>query len=499
MTNRFGSTPTVAVVVTALVGLTGAAVWNRSGRAEARPDRAVTPANGTAVSSSQVDGRRRQLIGVRTVAATRDTLGATTKAVGALAYDESRIWDINLKVDGWLRDLFVSYVGQQVKAGQPLFTVFSPELDALQTNLIGAIRTREQTPAPGPSSDNLQYADRLIDAPRQRLKQFDVADEELGALEKTRQVPPAVTLRSPTDGIVIEKHVIKGMHVDAGQTLYRIADLSTLLLEAEFSETDVQQVALGSRAQIAIDAFPGEAFSGTILSVYPFLAAETRTLRARIEVRNPTGRLKPGMYASVELESRQESGILVPADAVVDTGRKQIVFVSAQDGYFEPRPVTVGARANGRVLVLDGLREHELVAERGTFFLDSESQIRAALQDIGPSEQVPSSERKESAATLTLLTDRDQARAGRSTFEVKATDGSGVPVTDARIALRLSMPAMPSMNMPAMATDAELEHVGRGIYRGEATISMAGRWDVTITARRGEQLLGTTRSSLLAR
>ena len=443
----------------------------------------------------RIDERRRQLIGVRTTRVVRDSLEKTIGAAGVVRYDESRLVDVNLKVEGWLRDVFVNYVGQPVRSGQPLIAVFSPELEALQANLLGAIRARDQTPV-AQSADGLEYASRLVDTPRQRLRQLDVAEEELHTIERSGRPSSTVVFRSPMNGVIVEQNVVKGMHAAAGEMLYRIADLSVVFVDAEFRETDVTALMPGAQTEISVDALPGEQIVGHIVNTYPFLSEHTRTLKARIELRNSSGRLKPGMYASVTLKAAAQQGLIVPADSIVDSGIRQIVFVTDGDGYFEPRRVRIGARGDGEVVVLEGLKENEEIATRATFFLDSESQMRAALQDYdAPS--LPGSAASSSESVTLALHLQNPARLGENVLQVTVKDREGRPVVDVDVSARLSMPPMPSMNMPAMESTTPLPHVNDGLYRGSATASMAGRWNLTVDARRDGRLMGRSETALL--
>ncbi len=453
-------------------------------------------ADSDARTAIQIDGRRQQLIGVRTARVARNSLTRRIRAGGTVRYDDTRLTDVNLKLDGWVRDVYVSFVGQRVRLGQSLFTVYSPELDAVQANLISALKARDQPPI-AQAADGSTHVDRLVETPRQRLKQWDVADEDVRVLERTRRIPPGVVFRSPMNGVVIEKTVMRGMHVEAGQTLYRIADLSVVLVEADFRETDADSLKEGARVEITLDALPGSRFAGRILGTYPYLSEQTRTLRARVELPNRDGRLKPGMYASVELSATSQPGLLVPADAVVDSGSRQIVFVAQGDGYFEPRQVTVGAKAEGQIQILDGLGDGEEIATRATFFLDSESQMRTALQDYETQPLRPAS----AAAGLDFAVQvtPNPPRTGDNVLEVRVTEAGRRGVTDVELQVRMSMPAMPAMNMPAMRSDTRLMHVSGGTYRGSASLSMAGRWDLTITARRQGRAIGTRHATLLVR
>ncbi len=443
-----------------------------------------------------LDARRQQLIGVRTATVTRETVAGRLRAVGSVRYDETRQFDVNVKVEGWIRELYVDYTGRAVAAGDPLFTLYSPDLLTTQNELLLALKTRDATAA-SEVADARAYAARLVDVARQRLALWDVSPADLATLERERSALPEITFRAPVGGIVLDKQAIKGKRVMPGETLYRLADLSSVWVEADFYEGEAAAIAVGSRGDITLDAYPGETFAGRVSYVYPYVDEATRTVRVRLALGNPRGRLKPGMFASVSMALPSRPALLVPRDAVVDSGTRRIVFVAQGDGYFEPRDVTIGRRLEDRIEVLEGLTAGEAVAAAATFFIDSESQINAALGGFAaaPPPGVPSG----SSITATLRTTPDPPRAGDNEFEITVLGPDGAPLTGDDAAVVFFMPAMPSMNMPAMRSDARLPHVGNGVYRGRSDLMMSGKWDLTVTVHRSGQAIGTARLPLLAK
>jgi len=465
------------------------------------------PARGSALAAAGpgervsvlIDDRQQQLLGVRVARVSRGTLARAVRLVGTVRYDETRLTDVNLKLDGWIDQLQVTHVGQSVSRGQSLFTLFSPELVAAQNDLITALRSREALQAPQ-AADAQDYRDRLVDTPRQRLMQWGVPEDELRAIEQQRAARPAVVFRAPVSGVVIEKTVINGMFVESGATLYRIADLSVVWMEVDVPELDVAQVRVGASADASARAWPGERFSGRVVNVDPFVTEGTRTLKARIALANPGGRLKPGMFATVDLNVKAREGLLVPTAAVVDSGEEQVVFVARGDSQFEPRRVRIGERSDGQVLVLDGLHEGEEVVAQATFFVDAESQMRAGFRaddTSHPAARVRPGSGDE--VTFTLRTTPDPSRTGDSVVEVRVRDARGAAVTDADVRVLLSMPPMPSMNMPAMRSEAHLTHLEDGVYTGPANMSMPGRWNVTVTADRPGRALAEHHTSVNVR
>jgi len=436
------------------------------------------------------------------VTVTRSTSAQTIRATGVVGYDESRLTDVNLKVEGWIRDLFVDVTGQPVTKGQPLFTLYSPEILSTESEYLLAVKTRDQMQE-SQLAEARQRADALVTSARRRLALWDLSPQDLQALEQGRQPQPVVTFRSPASGVVLDKQALKGSHVMPGQTLYRIADLSVVWVEAAVSESDLSLVRVGGSATVSFDAYPGEFLTGRVLYVYPYIDPQTRTNKVRYVFANRGGRLKPGMFATIEVHAPGTSGLSVPSDAVLDTGPEQIVFVAHGDGYFQPRRVRIGRRFGGQTLILEGLKAGDHVAAGATFLLDSESQLRAGVQDYGASDSgaagAATSATGRAQLAITLKTQPDPPKAGDNQFEVTLADTTGQPIADAQVSLQLSMPAMPTMNMPAMRSEVKLQPAGGGVYRGTGEILTAGRWDVTVAIDRSGQRAGAKALVLVAR
>jgi Cu(I)/Ag(I) efflux system membrane fusion protein/cobalt-zinc-cadmium efflux system membrane fusion protein len=449
-----------------------------------------------------LDGRRQQLIGVRLASVTRTTIAREIRAVGTVQFDETRLADVNVRVDGFVRELFVDATGQHVAKGQPLFTIYSPDLLATEREYLLALRSEEQA-RNSASEDARRYAERLASAARQRLALWDLPDAEIEQLEQTRAPRDSVTFRSPASGHVIEKRVVHGQRVMAGESLYRLADLSTVWVEADVFQRDLAAVRTGLPASVSVDVFPSERFPARVALIAPALDPTSRTARVRFLLRNPGARLRPGMFANVGLTTSSGRVLAVPTDAVIDSGTRQFVFVSLGDGYFEPREVKTGARADGQVEIAGGLEEGQQVASGATFFIDSESQLRAAMEGYEQTPPPAVAAGRDAAAqpglAIDFRTDPDPPSHGDNMLIAVVRDASGTPVTDAQVSVRFYMAPMPSMNMPAMRSDAVLLGGDNGEYHGHANISMAGRWDVTVTVTRNGQRLGAKSLGVTAR
>ena len=445
-----------------------------------------------------IDPRRQQLLGVRTAPAERRMLTQRIRAVGSVRYDETRLADVNMKVDGWIEELHVDYTGQFIEPGQPLFTLYSPELLTTQREYLLALETRDQL-RNSQIAEARDHADRLVEATRQRLALWDLPPDEIESLEKRGETHRTMLFRTPVGGFVIEKHVVQGQHVTAGMSLYTVADLSVVWVEADVYEHELSLVKEGMPASVTVDAYPGDSFRGRIIYIYPYVEERTRTVRVRVELSNPRGRLKPGMYANVTLDATIGEGVVVPANALLDSGTEQYVFLSQGDGYFEPRAVVVGPRLGEAVQILEGLDGTEIVATNATFFIDSESQLRAALQGFDPLPVATAGGVPRERLDIQFRSQPDPPHSGANAFEVTVADADGGPVIDADVSVIFYMAAMPTMNMPAMQTDAALSHQGGGIYGGRGEVLMAGRWDVTVVVSRKGQQLDSRVLTLVAR
>jgi RND family efflux transporter MFP subunit len=495
----------VAVVVIALA--VGGYRWRRSVTRSRLPTpapmaTAAQPAPSTPIGTPRgevsIDPRRQQLIGVRTTHVERRPIEDSVRTTGALRYDETRMVDVNVKVEGYIRDLYVDYTGQPVRRGQPLFTLYSPDLLNTENEYLLALKTRDQMQQ-STIADARQRADDLVAAARQRLALWDLPEDDIRAIENNRRAEAAVVFRSPASGFVLEKQALKGLHVMPGQTLYRLADVSTVWIEADVYENEVAAVRVGSTATVTIDAYPNEKFTGRAVYIYPYVDEKTRTNKVRFEFANRGGRLKPGMYATVELKTGSGTGLMVPADAVLDSGTEQVVFVAQGNGIFEPHKVKIGRRLGESIQVVEGLKEADQVATGAAFFLDSESQLRGALQGYEATSATPGGSAATAQVDIAFRTVPDPAKTGDNEFEAIVKDSSGTPIDDAEVSVQLFMPAMPTMNMPAMRSETKLSAAGAGVYRGTGQVMVAGRWEATVTVVRKGQRIGRKSLPLVAR
>jgi Cu(I)/Ag(I) efflux system membrane fusion protein len=330
-----------------------------------------------------VSAERQQLIGLKTGVAGYRSIERTVRTVGVLEFDERRLADVNLKVEGWIETLLVNFTGESVKKGQPLLTIYSPDLVSTQEEYLQALRAQD-TLSKSRFPDIAAGAHSLVAASRRRLQYWDISDEDIAMLERTRTPRKSLTLYSPIDGVVIEKMAFRGKKVMPGESLYKVADLSIVWVQGEIYEYEVPLVKLGQAAAVTIASYPGEVFRGKVNYISPVLQEKTRTVKVRFEFPNTKDwKLKPQMYANVELKIPLGKRLVVPDEAVLDSGTKQLIFIDKGQGTFEPRDVKVGARVDGYTEILAGLSAGEKVVTSANFLIDSESQLKAAVGGMG--------------------------------------------------------------------------------------------------------------------
>lgn len=335
------------------------------------------PASVPGLIAIDIPADRVQLIGMRTAKAERTTLPSLLKTVGYLAPTESGFAVVQTRFSGWIQELHVRQTGEPVARGQLLARVYSPQIFAAQQELLNA---KQWTSAPAVAPAEGRAAPSLLENARTRLLLMGMDPKELAEVERTGAAHRLIELRSPVRGYVAQKNAVEGLYLEPGTRLFEVADLSKVWLLADVSERDAGRVRAGQAATLTLAAFPGEEFCGKVQLIYPALNAQTRTLRARIEFKNPELRLRPGMFGDVAIQVSAAEGLVVPREAVVDTGESQYVFVVESAGRFAPRPVRVGERSSERVQVLAGLVADETVVTTGNFLIDSESRLRATIE-----------------------------------------------------------------------------------------------------------------------
>jgi len=306
-------------------------------------------------------------------------LELSVRTVGTVAYDETRLATVSPKIEGWVEALHVDFTGSPVTAGEPLLEVYSPELVTAQEELILAARLAASA-APGRAAEN---ATKLLESARRRLAYWDIPADDIARIEASGEPRKTLTLRAPATGIVVEKNVVRGDRIMPGMTLYRVADLESVWIEADVFEKDVALVAEGQDAVVTFEALPGRTFSGRVTYVYPTVSLRSRTARMRLELPTRGLPLKPGMYANIDLDvAPTEPTTVVPRSAVIDTGERTLVFVQETDGSLRPRRVTLGRSSGQLTQILEGVAVGELVVSSAAFLVDAESNLGTMTGDL---------------------------------------------------------------------------------------------------------------------
>lgn len=318
----------------------------------------------------RVSTRQAALAGVTFAVAREAPVERTVRAVAMAVPNERGLAIVNARVSGWIEELHAEETGRFVRRGEPLLELYAPELVTAQEELLLAKRLA-----------GITGGDSIVAATRRRLALWDIAEEEIAAIERSGQVRRRLTIRAPASGHILEKHVIEGQMIRAGDRLFKIADLSTIWIEPAIFETDIPLVRVGQRAQVTFEALPGHLIEGRLTFIYPELDMKTRTLRVRVEVPNPGLLIKSMMYGAVRIRADGPRGVTVPLGAVLPTGTRDLAFVVRQGGVV-PTEVVVGTRGDSTILVADGLAPGDTVVSSATFLFDSESQLAAAMAGI---------------------------------------------------------------------------------------------------------------------
>jgi len=325
----------------------------------------------------KVTPERQRALGVRTAHVEEKVIARTLRTSGQVVPDETRIAHVHVKTPGWIEDVYVDFVGQMVKKGQPLFTFYSPDLVATQEEYLIAKRGQQSLGA-SPYKEVAHHSESLLASARQRLKLWDLSDAQIRRLDETGQVSRTITVYSPVTGYVTERKAYPQISVTGDTDIYTVTDLSRVWVTADVYESELPYVKVGQPASIKLSYVPGKNFNGRVTYSYPMLDPQTHTAKVRIDVPNAGLLLKPNMFADVELHINYGKNMVVPQEAVLNSGTMQTVFVVHEDGKFEPREVTVGPTVDGQTIIEFGLEPGESVVSSGNFLLDSESRMKSS-------------------------------------------------------------------------------------------------------------------------
>ena len=339
------------------------------------------PGQSVAPGTVMLDPASQQLIGVRYAEARQTDMKRTLRTVGLIQMDEEKISRVHVKFAGWIQKVYLDYVGKLIKKGEPLFTLYSPELVSTEQEYLIARKGQEYL-SKAPYADAASGADSLLRATRDRLQLLDVTDAQIRTLEDTGKAHRTMTVHSPISGFVMSRNAFEQVYVTPETDLYDIADLSTIWVYVDIFEYEAPYVRVGQLGSMQLSYFPGKTYTGRVTFVYPTLDPKTRTIKVRLQFPNPKYELKPEMYAEVQLAIDYGSQVVVPSEAVLNSGTGQFVFIARPGGYFEPREIKVGDQFDGQYVVLAGLKPGEKIVASGNFLIDSESRLGSAMQGM---------------------------------------------------------------------------------------------------------------------
>ncbi|HKW87667.1 MAG TPA: efflux RND transporter periplasmic adaptor subunit [Candidatus Acidoferrales bacterium] len=441
--------------------------------------------------------QRMQSIGVKTGSVEYRVVHDEIRVTGNVAVDERLQAYVQTRFSGWIQTVFASANFQYVRKGEPLFTIYSPDLVTTEREYLLSKQNQEHLAA-SPVSGVAAGANSLAAASLERLEQWNLPAREIAALETSGKVEQNLEIDSPVSGFVVERNALPNQYVQPGTNLYTVADLSTVWVFAQVFQNDLGRVKAGDPANLTVDSYPGRTFHGRVDFMYPDVDMTTRTARVRLIFSNAGLTLKPGMFVSVMLEIPMGRQLVIPASAVFQSGTRQIAFVNHGQGYLEPREIVTGPQVGGEYTVTSGLKAGEQIVTSANFLIDSESQLQAALGSFAP----PPPGAGAAAAmnmpqnSVEFSTVPSPPVKGSDAFQVKLSDSHGAGISGAQVQVTFLTPPMPEMAMPAQRAGFTLVEKGNGIYQAQGKLPAGGLWQVSVVARKNGTVVASKQLTL---
>ena len=441
----------------------------------------------------QLTPQRMQSIGIVLGKVESKSVNSELRCYGNVQVDERRQAYVQTRFAGWIRKVYADATGNFIGKGQPLFTIYSPDLVATEQEYLLAKKNSEslqQSTVTGVASG----ASSLFNAAKERLLQWEVSPGEIEKLDEGGKPITDLTIYSPVSGYITDKKALPNMYVQPETMLYTVADLSDVWVLAQVFQSDAGKIKPGDVADVTVDAYPGRVFSGRVEYILPQLDINTRTLPVRLVFPNPGLKLRPGMYTNVRVKLPMGRQLVVPASAAFHSGTRNLIFVYQGEGNIEPREVEFGPQVGDEIVVSKGLKAEEQIVTSANFLIDSEAQLQAAAGAFVPrppgagqaaSMNVPAQQQ----ANVELTTDPNPPHKGSNTVRVKLTGQGGQPITGANVTVTFYMAAMPAMGMAAMKTVINASDKGGGMYEGKGDLGSGGTWQVTIRAQQNGQTI----------
>jgi len=441
----------------------------------------------------QLTPQRMQSIGIVLGKVESKPVNTELRFYGNVQVDERRQAYVQTRFAGWIRKVYADATGNFIGKGQPLFTIYSPDLVSTEHEYLLAKKNSEslqQSKVSGVASG----AASLFSAAKERLLQWEVSPAEIEKLDQGRKAITDLTVNSPVSGYITQKNALPNMYVQPETMLYTVADLSDVWVLAQVFQNDAGKIKPGDLAEVTVDAYPGRVFNGHVDYILPQVDMNTRTLPVRLVLPNPGLKLRPGMYVNVRAKLAMGRQLVVPASAAFHSGTKNLVFVHSGEGSIEPRAVELGPQVGDEIVVTKGLKAEEQIVTSANFLIDSEAQLQAAAGAFvppppGAGQAASMNASAQEQANAELTTAPNPPHKGNNTVRVKLTGQDGKPITGTNVTVTFYMAAMPAMGMAAMKTVVSATDKGGGIYEGKGDLGSGGTWQVTIRAQLNGQTI----------
>jgi len=453
----------------------------------------IAPTSETPVAPIQLSPQRMQSIGVKIGTVESKVISDEIRSYGNVQANERRFAYVQTRFAGWIRKIYADATGDFIEKGQPLFTIYSPDLVASEREYLLAKKSAaalQQSAVTGVADG----AASLIAASKARLQQFDISGSDIATLDDTGEPISDLTVSSPVDGYITEKNALPNMFVQPDTKLYTIADLSEVWVLAQIFQNDAGKIKPGDPADVTLDAYPGQVFRGRVDYLLPQLDMATRTLSARLVFPNPGLKLRLGMYVNVSVKLPLGQRLTVPDSAVFHSGTKNLIFTYAGEGNIEPHEVELGAHVGDQFVISKGVKAGDQIVTSANFLIDSEAQLAAAAGAFmppppGAGQAAAMNAPAPTQASGELATVPSPPQKGANTIRVKLTDQAGKPIVGAQVNVTFFMAAMPAMGMAAMKTVVQASDKGGGMYEGNGALGSGGTWQVTIMAQQNGQTI----------
>jgi len=456
----------------------------------------------TPLAPFQLTPQRMQSIGMVLGKVESKPVNTELRVYGNVQVDERRQAYVQTRVTGWIRKVYADATGKFIGKGQPLFSIYSPDLVSTEHEYLLAKKNSEslqQSKVSGVASG----AASLFSAAKERLLQWEVSPAEIEKLDQGGKAITDLTVYSPVSGYITQKSALPNMYVQPETLLYTVADLSDVWVLAQVFQSDAGKIKPGDPAEVTVDAYPGRVFHGRVDFVLPQLDVNTRTLPVRLVFANPGLKLRPGMYVNVRAKLPMGRQLVVPASAAFHSGTKSLLFVYTGEGRIEPREVELGPQVGDELVITKGIKAQEQIVTSANFLIDSEAQLQAAAGAFVPSppgagQAASMNAPAQQQAIVELTTDPDPPHKGRNIVRVKLTGQDGKPITGANVTVTFFMAAMPAMGMAAMKTAIDASDDGGGMYEGKGDLGSGGTWLVTIRVQQNGQTIANKQLTLNA-